>query len=406
MENVSQYIDQKSIIDKYISGPCNHYTKSDTIPCMNDDWSYGIIDCGSGFNNNQYRCSKVDPHICPKIGNEKSKTVFDNAPRVKCEYKVSTFKKKEDIDTWIYNWGRDRKFNDVIMPNFCKIESHKCPNEMSECSRFISLDSEGKVCRAWAEHNVKLSNKVKMEICENGGEECLCINRENDPLYRDIVENLGSEVSEGTQRENSLQWWKPCTDNSKYIILEKNNNSCVDNTSSSSTSILSSKNSSTHKRFSNEDSSSLLLKNSSTHENTFREDTSIPKYIPENSLLSSTHKGSFKEDSSSSSEYATKYLSSSKCISDNTNTNKNTSSSECTSSENCIPEICERINDILGTKLKNKYSIDELKSKINCNLKCINNNTQSSNIAMNVLGIIITIILIILVFLFIYMMGK
>ena len=226
MDTVSQVIRQNNILNSYISGPCKPNKFSKTIPCKKDEWPYKKINCANGLNNFQYKCSKLDPNICPKISNSNGNPKFENPPFVKCSYPISAFQNSEDVNLWTSEWGKDYSYNNLIMPSFCQLTSSSCSNS-SICSRFTSNDKEGSLCRNWSSKNSDISNNIKNKLCNssstsfstNNNFECLCINRSDDPLYQDIKKSLPQNIPDQC-------WWKPCI-NSDIHIIPSNLNSQI-----------------------------------------------------------------------------------------------------------------------------------------------------------------------------------
>jgi len=122
MSIVSQNLTQTSIIQPYISAPCDDPNVTAPIPCMDEDWAHSNKVCLAGQGPLQYNCSKVDPNLCPKIGNQPNTYMFNSAPNVKCMYDISTFQNAKDINKWVSTWGKDSNYNNTIMPSFCSLQ--------------------------------------------------------------------------------------------------------------------------------------------------------------------------------------------------------------------------------------------------------------------------------------------
>lgn len=226
---VSQFVTQDSIHNSYISGPCLASYHGCTLPCHKDDWSYDSLTCAGGLRSSQYKCSKVDPSLCPKINGHTAHAKFDTPPRVKCSYPLNIFNNTKSIKKWKNTWGTDDSYNNMILPNFCRKTSNKCPinpitsKPFEKCTLFTATDESGNICRDWANNNPTVSDNLKRNICDNSGlADCLCLNRFSDPLYNDIKVHLNPNIPDEC-------WWKPCRNSENYVQLSSNSNVCPTN---------------------------------------------------------------------------------------------------------------------------------------------------------------------------------
>ncbi len=104
------------------------------------------------------------------------------------------------------------------MEDLCTSQNTSCPIDiftgepMSTCSNFISTDHNGTICRRWVQENPNLADDAKLEYCRNNDSpECECINRNNNPIYREI-----------TRVEPALDdscWHLPCANPSKWLVM-------------------------------------------------------------------------------------------------------------------------------------------------------------------------------------------
>lgn len=223
MSTVSQFLTQTSIIQPYSSAPCDDPNITETVLCQSGDWAYSNKVCLAGQGPLQYNCSKIDPDLCPDIGTQPYTSIFTSPPTVKCTYDIATFQKSTDVNTWISNWGKDANFNKTIMPFFCSNLSTSCPidpltgQKMSKCTKFVSINNDGTLCKSWSKDNVNAYNTTITKVClNNNTADCLCENRQQDALYTDIKMRLTEDVADNC-------WWKPCTLPNTYVINSYDN---------------------------------------------------------------------------------------------------------------------------------------------------------------------------------------
>ena len=186
-------------------------------PCGKNERKYGLKRCNIGTD--QYECTSICKDTCPQInGTGQSEWVGDDSElKVRCSYPLAAFNNEKAVTTWVDRFGRESNWSDVIMPKFCKAKSWNCPNSLPntdshQCSNFIDTGVGGKECRLWADLNPKKAKKAMKEYCDNNSssEECMCINRQNNPVYKKIKNSLTVDVSDKC-------WWKPCQ-NDDYIL--------------------------------------------------------------------------------------------------------------------------------------------------------------------------------------------
>mgnify|MGYP006285640963 CR=1 FL=1 len=379
MDEIIQEVSQTSIVSPYISGICKGGMKIKTEKCEKGDWAYGKIKCGNGILPFQYKCSKLDPETCPRIGGNDGNAEFEEAPIVKCKYNISDFEMSEDIENWLSVWGENLNYVTRIMPEFCTKKTNMCPKnpvtseQINECSRLISIDSEGEFCKSWKDKYQNIASETKNRYCSTfNTNECLCINREDDPLYKDIQNNLNNDVPD-------KRWWKPCQDENEinYLIPENmsndeefaNDNICI------GVNYIINKNNLKQKYQSNEIKERIACNINSeacdTHniQDPLYKDIKkfVTEEIPDRCWWSS-------------------------CSNQNNNLNEIIKGYNNT----CPLNLCEKIQDIIErNNLRKKYSDEEIQSKIICNFNF--NNVQENKFSLSTTIIIIIILLIMII---------
>jgi len=200
------------------------------IPCEAGDAAFTRVTCGIGplgGNNchSQFRCTKMDPAVCPvreAVIDQRflrdytsNNQLFNGDPvNTRCTYdvtKITTASQIQELRRGIQgNAEINNVINREIMPTFCSLPSNSCPNG-GTCSRFTSTDEEGSLCRAWASSVGPLADTAKLAYCANNpnAEECKCINRASDPDYIKLgLRSLGQDQC----------WFLPCRNAERYLV--------------------------------------------------------------------------------------------------------------------------------------------------------------------------------------------
>lgn len=215
---------QTSKDNSYQSYECNPYFFycNPTVPC---GYSYGIQDheigkqwCPRGCSD-QNICAKPDRKECT-IGLDSNgrdpliRTVWDEkAPNIECAYELDKIDRVEQLQVYASKF-KDSPYIDTMMGAFCgKHVSTDCASGLdNECSRYLSTDEEGKMCRQWMATLSRDSQDALMRnyCLSNSTKDCKCINRSTDPEYN-RMKSLSNFFSDNC-------WYKPCS-NSESIYL-------------------------------------------------------------------------------------------------------------------------------------------------------------------------------------------
>jgi hypothetical protein len=125
-----------------------------------------------------------------------------------CYYNKDTITSNPDILEAFYNTLTTTGYEDIptlntldnMMSSVCALTSTNCPTipardntAPTTCSRFVSNDKYGDLCRQWYTKSPSAASNVVTNYCRNNinAPECLTINYQNDPLYKEIVSTLG-----------------------------------------------------------------------------------------------------------------------------------------------------------------------------------------------------------------------
>lgn len=182
-------------------------------------------------------------------------TFFINAPTssvglpsgpatIGCDYEVTWFQSVRDLTDFTNTFSSvDPNYNlnyGSILTNLCTqvytpvpgSTTNLCPTDpltnqpMPQCSYFLADDPGGigVQCRNWISASTSncpsqtntLVNAAMNQFCTNptteNFPECLCINRQSNPVYKQATNNA-------TSQENDYCWWTPCKDfNSPFYL--------------------------------------------------------------------------------------------------------------------------------------------------------------------------------------------
>lgn len=227
-----------------ISGDCSYANHSTTTyPAGYMDWQYGE---SSGLLGKQAKCSVIDTTVCPIIGSSapvdiqwanpgknKQATGVDrnfSGALVNCVYDLNNFKTGEDVNIWLNTSWDNRsvaiqQYDQQIMPNFCAQQVTTCPidpitsQRSSQCSRFVSTEIDGSVCRTWVANGLLgnqgfgpgNANTAMQKYCAaNNTPDCSCLNRTQNDSYRQLTGlAAGSQIQPQSFGPASC-WWNPC----------------------------------------------------------------------------------------------------------------------------------------------------------------------------------------------------
>jgi len=226
-------------------GSCTAFNPSrPLVPCRQGDATIGSKLCGVGpagvnFCHSQYRCTPIDPSVCPILPgqpiatptvewtpgvaiNSSANWSNPNVLNVQCGYNAA------DITTALQVGELQRVFSatnpqtqqaldDQLYPTFCSLPSNDCPPDpvtgepRSICSRFVSSDQEGALCRSWQARNLQQADTSKRRFCNTNptSRECECINRSSNPTYQ--------QLNPRQQSQDSC-WWAPCRNSDAYLV--------------------------------------------------------------------------------------------------------------------------------------------------------------------------------------------
>jgi len=244
------------------------------IPCCVPSIGEWFVDVPSNSCSTQATCSPVNFSLCNvgdrffeacagDVGGNISTTMTSTLP-ITCKWSIDDFNSLEMINEWeskFKNLNSENKkvFDTQIMPHFCSQaqlntpNNTVCPTNNNEgpnawvggiCSPFVSTNAVGGKCQSWLKglgdsDSILAANKTLNGYCENlksfadnnpsfglkNGEvnECLCINRGEDPtgLFSQITNAVNSNP-ETRDEANSLGavgcWYGPCNAGINQIL--------------------------------------------------------------------------------------------------------------------------------------------------------------------------------------------
>ena len=140
-----------------------------------------------------------------------------------CEYDPKEFRFN---DAAVALYAQQNGWNHKIMGEFCSQEGAICPNSSGNyptCSRFVSQDFDGQLCREWSQEGdpsdpqsaAYISNAIMKKWAQDHTDTanpmderytdptCGCINRQLDPAY--------NQLKSQAQTANDGCWYKPCS---------------------------------------------------------------------------------------------------------------------------------------------------------------------------------------------------
>lgn len=218
---------QTSKTPTYVSHDCDPYIFYcyDTVPC---GYTGGVQDMEVGKSGcprlcpDQNVCLKPDRQECSIGLDSKGQdpllvvTWDERAPNLRCVYDLDRIDRADQLRVFDAKFDTDASVNS-LMGAFCgkHVSAHCADGLKGECSRYLSLDEEGKLCREWLASRPRDGQDAAMrDYCLNNDTlDCKCINRTNDPDYIRL-KSLGNYFSDNC-------WFKPCS-NSESIYLVPN----------------------------------------------------------------------------------------------------------------------------------------------------------------------------------------
>jgi len=215
-------------------GSCSAFTNQASCDSTGGiiDWQYDTRSCCGSLCTRQPKCSKPSPGACPVVNGTNGSVSWVSAAdqlndltqgrAINCTYPISAFQTADGINAWLNVFGRTQEFNTVLMPAFCSQPSQekRCPIDpltdepMNECSRLISTDAEGSLCRQWQSTNPGLADAAAQNYCSTFTQspDCLCYNRATvDPIYRAVEGEISNPTLDAC-------WYRPCQNSPPYLI--------------------------------------------------------------------------------------------------------------------------------------------------------------------------------------------
>ena len=189
---------------------------------------------GTPFANSQ--CSRFAPATCPTLnGTDPGNRFFVNSPEVQCYYNLDNINNVDAITQYRDTFGETTEYNQFLVPHFCGSVATDCIPGLATCSNFNSADDRTRtICLNWASKaDSELVDATKRAYCiDNGTEDCACLNRQSDEIYRSI-KSLGLGVI------NDRCWYLPCRVATSLITTDIANQNCPANVCSNVVSIIS-----------------------------------------------------------------------------------------------------------------------------------------------------------------------
>lgn len=143
-------------------------------------------------------------------------------PNLRCVYDVDKINTASQINTLM------RLYSEIqithLMRAFCTQPISTCPNGMNKCSRLLSTDESGEMCREWMERlpSDSYRDSVMREYCLfNNTDDCRCINR----TKHDEFNNVQGEMNAITLASTRC-WYKPCQDNNNLLLNVEQKQEC------------------------------------------------------------------------------------------------------------------------------------------------------------------------------------
>ncbi len=204
------------------------------------DWdSQDPINC-SIFEGDSRMCSPLDASVCP-VMTSTADSVFWTSPTndaspagrsVTCTYDTGQFNNVAALNNWFtYPWTNQtealQEYSQALMPAFCGQQVTTCQlnpitaTQPAQCSRFSSSAADGNLCRGWVTNAlnnttgysgaIPYTDQTMTGYCSKyNTSDCLCINRAQDPDYRQVTGVGTSTVNNIESFGKDSCWWKAC----------------------------------------------------------------------------------------------------------------------------------------------------------------------------------------------------
>ncbi len=231
MSIVSLTVFQNEPFETYVAGSCS-CKDSPLTPrgiCENSDWHYGNQICCGGIATSQPLCSKLNPSFCPDFGGTGPVSFEWYNPEmnrqgigltgvpISCSYHVSQFSSLDDIDKWRELSGSESQLRGVILPYFCAQRVKTCRNNsitgrpMPSCSRFMSTERDGEICRTWKNENPLLADRAMTDYCNTypNSLDCRCLQRFANPDFNLLSPSISASPA---------CWYRPCQEPESHLV--------------------------------------------------------------------------------------------------------------------------------------------------------------------------------------------
>ena len=180
-----------------------------------------VIDGGECPDGSEFLiCGQITPGICPMIGGEEGTVVaveVTDQTSVTCAYSKNVLTSETAIDDYILAFGFDEDF-DLILGEACFLTTENCPidpltgKKMPLCSRYVSPDSSGLICRQQAllpSNQAHFKSLMEQYCRTETTPDCRCIDRTNTLVYDSLRSGLATE--DGC-------WWKSCANATDFLV--------------------------------------------------------------------------------------------------------------------------------------------------------------------------------------------
>ena len=160
--------------------------------------------------------SKTNPILCGSGWDPRRRSQYDQ-PIVQCEWNANHIDTHEQYKA-LMNFEAHSDAWDFAHEQFCSEVTDKCMTNPitgkppSRCSRLRQEGEDGDKCRQWLAESLDKRRMMHRKICDlNDLEECRCVNRSQDPLYKKVVSDLTfrSEIGNTAANQDSC-WYIPC----------------------------------------------------------------------------------------------------------------------------------------------------------------------------------------------------
>ncbi len=167
-------------------------------------------------------CGQVTPGLCPTIGGEEGTVISvevteDTQSNITCTYSKNVLTSETAIDDYIVAFGFDEDLP-LILEEACFLTTENCPmdpltgKKMPLCSRYVSPDFSGLVCRQQAllpSNQARFKSLMEQYCRTETTPDCRCIDRTNTLVYDAL--RSGSASEDGC-------WWKSCANPTDFLV--------------------------------------------------------------------------------------------------------------------------------------------------------------------------------------------